>query len=300
MIAVNRLHIELTNICTLKCPGCARTTFINKFGADKFPNYNLEYDHLVNFLQDIDLNKKKIELCGNYGDPIYHKDIFKFIDFFKSKNAQVTIITNGSYKDSNFWQNLASILTEQDTVIFSIDGTAENFNQYRINGDWQSIEIGLSIIGNSIVNSVWKTIPFNYNEQQLDEIKILAKKYNIKKFFLDPSDRWDENTNRYKPVKFSGYREQAQIIWRQKINDISIEPKCYSGTEHYISAEGYYTPCCYVHDWRFYFKSEFYKNKKNFSISNNKLKQILKTTASFFDSIETTKPNYCSFSCPKL
>lgn len=300
MIAVNGLHLELTNICTLKCPGCARTTFINKFGSKNFKNHSLEYDQLINFLQDIDLNKKKIMLCGNYGDPLYHKDILKFVDYFKSKNAVVTIITNGSYKDGIFWQNLTQLMTAEDTVIFSIDGTAENSKLYRTNSNWQSIEIGLNVVGNSKVNSVWKTIPFKYNEHLLDEIKTLSEKYNIKNFVIDPSDRWDKNTEQFKPINFKGPREQAQIIWHKSINEININPKCRSGYEHYISAEGYYTPCCYVNDWRFYFVSEFYKNKKSFSISNNKLKQILETTASFFDSIETTKPNYCSFNCPKL
>lgn len=300
MIAVNGLHIELTNICTLKCPGCARTTFINKFGSNRFKNHSLEYDHLVNFLQDVELNKKRIVLCGNYGDPIYHKDILKFVDYFKSKNAEVTIITNGSYKDRIFWQNLTQLMTAQDTVIFSIDGTAENSKRYRINSDWQSIEIGLNVVGNSKVNSTWKTIPFNYNENQLDEIKTLSEKYNIKNFFVDYSDRWDKNTEQFKPVNFTGPREQAQIFWHKSMIEISIDPKCHLGYEHYISAEGYYTPCCYVHDWRFYYKSEFYKNKKSFAISNSKLKDILETTLTFFDSIEKTKPDYCSFNCPKL
>ena len=55
-------HIEPTNICTLKCPGCSRTQFINMF-PKKWKNNQLNLDHLKKFI-DIDISNKVFDLCG--------------------------------------------------------------------------------------------------------------------------------------------------------------------------------------------------------------------------------------------
>ena len=90
------LHIELTNLCTLKCPGCLRTQTISKW-PQHWRNYSLELDVLAKFL-DIDLQDKIITLCGNTGDPIYHPEFHNFVKYFKSRGARLRIFTNGSYR----------------------------------------------------------------------------------------------------------------------------------------------------------------------------------------------------------
>jgi acyl transferase domain-containing protein len=55
---ITGFHIEPTNICTLKCAGCARTRFIDQW-PQHWKNQNLSIDSLLQFL-DIDLTNKKI------------------------------------------------------------------------------------------------------------------------------------------------------------------------------------------------------------------------------------------------
>ena len=74
---ITGFHIEPTNICTLKCEGCARTRFIDQW-PQHWHNHSLDIDQLLNFL-DVDLSTKTIKLCGNYGDPIYHPDFINFV-----------------------------------------------------------------------------------------------------------------------------------------------------------------------------------------------------------------------------
>ena len=299
MIPFNGFHIELTNICTLKCAACSRTTFINKFGSKKFKTHSLVLEELKYFLQHTDLAGKVVSLCGNYGDPIYHKDFNLFVKYFKQQKAIVKIVTNGSYKTKEFWEELTNLLTQQDKIVFSIDGTPENFTTYRVNADWDSIETGLKVVGSSTVDSEWKYIPFNYNENDIDEVKLLSASYGIKKFNIHSSDRWDTPTSHLKPILFTGSREHAHVNWKDDPSQIEIAPECNAGKAHYITADGYYTPCCYVHDWRFYYKSEFYKNREKYKISNNTFKDILEQTTEFYNTITTVKPNYCTFNCPK-
>ena len=79
-------HIEPTNICTLKCPRCSRTKFIDKF-PNKWKNQELNLDQLINFI-DIPIQNKLFRLCGDYGDPIYYSRLFDLVKWIKTNNAE--------------------------------------------------------------------------------------------------------------------------------------------------------------------------------------------------------------------
>lgn len=297
---INGLHIETTNICTLKCPRCSRTEFLNKFGNKNWQNYNLNLDHLIKFLQGVDLNNKKINLCGTYGDPIYYNDLERLIKFFKNQGASITIITNGSYKTKQWWIDLISWLNINDTIVFSIDGLPTNFTEYRDNADWTSILKGIEVVTESNVTSIWKYIPFKFNENDINQAKKLSQDLGFTKFQIDPSDRWKNENDNLKPINFIGPRESSMTEYKQGKKTVSINPKCFSGLEHYITASGDYLPCCYVHDWRFYYKSYFYKNKEKFKIKNTTLLEIQKDLTYFYNDINLNKPDHCVFNCPTL
>ena len=99
---IKGFQIEPTNICTLKCSACARTRFIDQW-PQHWKNHSIDIDELLKFI-DIDLTGKKITLCGNYGDPIYHPDFIKLVIGLKSQGASISIITNGSYKKQEWWE----------------------------------------------------------------------------------------------------------------------------------------------------------------------------------------------------
>lgn len=299
---VSGLHIEPTNICTLKCPRCARTTFIEKFKQKSWQNSNLNFDDLTKFL-DIPLKDVLITLCGNYGDPIYYDDLFEMLRYFKQQQANIQLITNGSYKKIDWWSNLVSLLDENDKITFSIDGVPENFTKYRINGDWESIYHGLTVVANSKVKSVWKYIPFKYNIDSISQAKQLCSDIGIKQFELSRSDRWEGLDDPYKPLddNFNGARNEKIILWKNKSErNIEIDALCMNGDQHFITSDGFYTPCCFVNDWRFYYKSKFYKNKNLYDIKKTTMSNLLNQEQSFFDNIELDKPEFCTFNCPKV
>lgn len=297
---VSGFHLELTNKCMLKCSACARTTFINKFGIKNWQNSDLDLENLKQFL-DIDLTDLKFNLCGNLGDPIYYDQLFDLLRWLKSKSAIIDLVTNGSYKKQAWWEELVSILDSRDTIIFSVDGTPENFIKYRVNADWKSIEVGIRIAANSQVNTVWKYIPFSFNEDTIEQARSIATELGIGSFLISPSDRWTEN-DPLQPVTeiFNGPRTEYIVSWKSDKKNLDIIPRCINNRDqHYISATGHYMPCCYVGDWRFYYSSEFYKNQKEFDISNTTITNILNTTT-FYSTLLETKPKYCTFNCPKL
>lgn len=298
---IKGFHLELTNKCTLKCPRCARTTFIDKFGMGKWKNADLNLADLKRFL-DIDLTGLEFNLCGNNGDPIYHDGLFDLVRWVKSNLGIVSLTTNGSYKKKDWWEELVGIMDSRDTIVFSVDGIPENFTNYRINADWTSIETGMRVVGSSNINSVWKYIPFKFNENSINQAKSISDGLGIKMFSVRPSDRWIEND----PLKpdsdqFGGQRSDSIVIWRGKNQSVNVDPECLNtNSNHYISANGFYMPCCYVGDWRFYYASDFYKNQSQFDISNTTISEILKNTTDFYGTLLEKKHKYCTFNCPAV
>jgi organic radical activating enzyme len=194
---ITGFHIEPTNICTLKCSGCARTRFINQW-PQHWKNHSIDIDDLLTFI-DVDLVGMKITLCGNYGDPIYHPNFIELITRLKERGAVISIVTNGSYKNQEWWEQLVSKLTSDDAITFSVDGTPENFTQYRVNANWESIRTGMQVVANALCHSEWKYIPFSYNQHNIEEVKQLSKDIGIKHFQVEFSDRFDEQTEYLKP-----------------------------------------------------------------------------------------------------
>ena len=293
---VHGIHLEPTNLCTLKCSGCARTRFINQW-PQHWHNHSVDVSDLMQFL-DIDLHGLVVTMCGNYGDPIYHPDLLDLIKAFKSQGAVLDIITNGSYRKQSWWQELTNELSSDDSVTFSIDGIPENFTQYRVNGDWETIHDAINVCVESSCKTIWKFIPFSYNENNIQQARQLSMDLGMDQFKVDFSDRFDEVTMHFKPNEDKiAARWNNQQNWKQSIATQQLIPECQNGKMHYVSADGYYMPCCYTGDHRFYYKNEFGKNKRQYAIKDNTLSEILKKSVvgEFYDKL--TDHTVCQYNC---
>jgi len=293
-------HIEPTNICTLKCAGCARTRFIDQW-PQHWKNHSLDIDHLLTFL-DIDLKDKQIILCGNYGDPIYHPEFIEFVKKLKLTGARISIITNGSYRQAAWWKSLTDLLDGQDIIYFSIDGVPENFEQYRKNANWHSIQVGIETAVASDCQTVWKYIPFKFNQDNIDQARLLAKTLGMDEFMMDPSDRYDELTQDLVPDQKNmiGSKYNSMQLWKKQNIISKLDPKCQTGNQHFVTATGHYSPCCHLADHRFYYKSLFGKNKNHYDITQTTLSQILasKTVVEFYNNLNQNPG--CQYNCPSI
>ena len=295
-------HIEVTNMCTLECSGCARTRFIEQW-PKYWKNFNLDHEDLNNFL-DIDIKSMEFILCGNYGDPIYHPNLHKIINVLKTRGGNIKIVTNGSYKKSKWWLSILKLLDKNDTIVFSIDGIPENFTEYRKNGDWKSIELAIKECVKSEVKIIWKYIVFSFNEANIDEARELSKSFGVDEFEIHHSDRFDEKTMHLMPTEkiHIGARHSKQVKFKNQLEN-DINPRCKNNKdEHFITATGHYVPCCYIADHRFYYKTQFGKNRKEYSIKDIKFSELMQSenTQEFYSNIESTKPMPCQFNCPKI
>jgi MoaA/NifB/PqqE/SkfB family radical SAM enzyme len=285
-------------MCTLKCPRCSRTEFIEQF-PKQWTNKNLNLDHLKAFL-DIDLKGKAISLCGNYGDAIYYDQLFDMILYFKSQGAYIKLSTNGSYRTKEWWEQLNQLLDKNDEVVFAIDGTPENFKTYRINADWTSISEGIETLCQGSASLAWQYLLFSYNQNDVEQTRILANDLGFDRFFVLDSERWDHGTEWLTPTKINEI-SQSKITWKEQNSLLRVDPQCKNtNTSHYISADGFYTPCCWTAEHRWYYKTEFYKNRDLYDISKTTITKVLDHLKDFYNSLDDAKLNYCTFNCPKI
>lgn len=300
MIDIIGFHIEPTNICTLKCPGCARTRFKEQWPGH-WQNHNLDIDTLMRFL-DIDLTGKLITLEGNYGDSIYHPKFIELVAAFKKRKCRIGIVTNGSYRTVEWWIQLCKLLDNQDCITFSIDGTPDNFTEYRQNADWDSIMDGIAVCVSSMAKTVWKYIPFAFNEHSIEEARQLSQLYGMDEFIVRLSERFDTQTEHLIPVtNLIGNRKAPQDQVKQGVAQ-EVDPMCYNGKSYFISATGHFSPCCYLADHRFYYKTEFGKNQSAYDITTTTFTEIQtrSNVVEFYQRIIPNPPTVCQFNCPKV
>ena len=142
-------------------------------------------------------------------------------------------------------------------------------------------------------------IPFSFNEHDLENVKQLAQDLGIDKFVVNPSERFDDQTMHFKPKEnLIGVKWNAQQNWKQTPADKKINPECFNGlSTHFISADGYYMPCCHIGDHRFYYKTEFGKNRKQYSIMDTTFSEILnrKKVEEFYNTLAQHK--VCQYNC---
>jgi len=275
-------HIELSSLCTLKCPRCSRTEKPQTLERD---NLTLGF-FTKNFTKDILTQIKRITLCGYDGDPIYNREFIEICEYFKTINPKIelSIVTNGSYKPVVWWERLAKVLNKYDQVHFSLDGYDQESNEkYRINCDWNSIMEGVNALRKKPVRLVWDMIYFSFNYKHEDHMIALAKELNFdairqtksNKFnfyyqhydnSLDPiedyiskSGRYESNTIRLTKRKIydDSFKTAVQLYKKQSLVGDLI-PYCFIGTKGlFIDSRGYFYPCCWIINR---YNDEAYKN----------------------------------------
>lgn len=191
MIAWDHWHIEVSSICVLQCPRCPRAEV-----PESLLNRQLTLDFFqAQIGENIIKSIRKISFCGNDGDPIYAKDFLEIVKWIKTINPKIhlVIITNGSYKKSNWWEELANVLNEYDEIHWSLDGWDQFTNEiYRINSDWQSIIDGIKTFRfyNSSTFLVWASIAFRFNEHDLKQQRQLARQLGFDLYQLTKSTKF--------------------------------------------------------------------------------------------------------------
>ena len=253
------VQVELSSKCTLKCPRCPRT----ELKLD-YLNQEITLKEFVKIFTPSVLNQIKYLLfCGHTGDPIYAKDFLEIVDYVKSNSTtHLEIVTNGSYKDANWWNLLGCMLDEDDGVVFSIDGWDQKSNEkYRVNSDWDSIMLGIKTLSEASPCYInWSTIYFAFNQDKIETIAKLAERAGCDTFQLVKSAKFDgrylvRGIDPLKPTaEFvsddNNYKREKQVFGRddpfviEQTKQVHQWAKCLNGAKELnVTVEGYVYPC---------------------------------------------------------
>jgi MoaA/NifB/PqqE/SkfB family radical SAM enzyme len=179
-----KLHIEPSSRCTLRCPQCPRTEYIQNIELE-----DCEITSIVKLTEE----KKRMILCGNHGDPIYHPEFHELVSSVRTAHPNISIgmHTNGAFRNIDWWKKTSKIFDYRDTIVFSIDGLPTNNHLYRVNSKWESIENGIKTLVeyNPDIEIVWKWILFKYNQYDIDAGIELARKLGFHGFRIVKSVR---------------------------------------------------------------------------------------------------------------
>jgi MoaA/NifB/PqqE/SkfB family radical SAM enzyme len=314
LFSTRDIHIELSSKCTLKCPRCPRTELKPEQLNREISINEFKSSFTVKFLKHVN----KIIFCGDVGDPIYAKDLLDIVAYIKvNSSTRVTIVTNGSYKDTTWWTRLGNMLTAQDQVTFSVDGWDQESNeQYRVNSDFASIVLGAKTLRkHSTVHMKWSAIYFNFNQAHVGKIKDLAietgfdsfetvksSKFGYQYFSngvdrLQPNDYLVAKTHQYEKIQIP----LTNVPSTTAVTNTNRHPwaRCLNyKKELFINVDGLVFPC----PW---FNSEYQKNdfvqkyKDQLSIKTRTIDEILNDPIweEFVSGLDTMPLPICKMKC---
>jgi hypothetical protein len=190
---LEELQIETTSNCNAACPGCLRDPSYKITNIPKNCNLNIGvYEKLISDLKN---TLKLISFNGNYGDSLMHPHFLEMMEITASlcPNIQLMISTNGSYRNPDWWKQLAKILSKFDKsfVVFGIDGIDnETHSRYRVNTSFDKILINAKAFIDEGGIAIWKMIPFEWNAIYENRARELANEYGFAAFKRNKTSRY--------------------------------------------------------------------------------------------------------------
>jgi len=192
---IRSVGFELTSRCTLKCPYCIRTM---QKGTGKYYKGDLDLESVNRSLESCNWNR--VNDCNAYGDSIFYPKYHEFLDVIKYNNVnRYELHTAATGRGYDWWDKTIEKfldLQSHDTnvrIVFGIDGLKDTSNLHRIGQNFDEIFYAMeSSQKRGIHEVVWQFIPFRHNEQQIEEVKEVAKSIGVElKFTL--SNRFGED-----------------------------------------------------------------------------------------------------------
>ena len=288
---VRHLHLELSSLCNARCPRCAR----NRYG---FPT-NLGYEETnlsletimkslsVNFIQQL----QAILLCGNFGDFTANIESYEILKYFRDSNPNLKIElgTNGSARNSKFWQDIGSLKT---TCKFALDGLEDTHHLYRLDTDWAKIIANAKSFMSAGGIAVWQMIKFEHNAHQIDSCRELSKQLGFRRFELIDRQRDTgpvfarDGEFKYNLGSWSGPTDINLLIKAQEKSTplpvyngkTQVDCSIKKGKSVYISSDGKVYPCCYLG-----FSPETYKSRYFTNINKQIIPLIEKNSLHEYD-----------------
>lgn len=259
---LKQIHLEITNNCQASCPMCSR----NHHGGIENPLINLTSWTIEDFkaiiTQEVLDQVEHIYFCGNFGDPLLNDDLIEMCQYIKdNSDVYVRIHTNGSLRNTKWWERLAKAMPKEHVVIFALDGLEDTHSRYRIGTDYNKIVQNAQAFINAGGNAEWVYIVFEHNEHQVEIARQRAKDIGFSQFVVKNSSRfvgdpnfpvYDKEGNTVDVLKPSSNTvikfldTKALTNYKEIVNNTEIDCFVKKTKEIYIDAHRNLMPCCFL------------------------------------------------------
>lgn len=331
-----QLTLDITTHCNAKCPQCSRTDNLSG-GLKRHSNIPLMHWSIGQikavFTEEQLKTVRGIIFSPTWGDPMMNPDAYKIIDYLLEclpKGAHLTNITNGSMRNEEFWWKLGGLALvhrrKKFSTVFDIDGiNQEMHSKYRRNTKLKNVLNNMKAFNdNGASETVSQTIVFKHNQDYMNEIDELVKKYGTQHHTFVKSDRFqkDENGN-YKPYIFLDENGKEVILeWADKpwekthislqTENLKKEIVCKWATSNNlnINFDGQVWPCCYIgampHSQQrdnfnnYELMKEYNSNSFSYNVKYTPINEIIKSvwyTKTLQDSIANNPLPVCKKQC---
>ena len=281
---VRSFNLEITNRCTLACPECARTG--NPWVRANLTELPLSLlEQVFPAAEREHLEGLKVNMCGAYGDCIYHTRFHDVVRHLKSAGLKVMVETNGSHRTLDWWAKTCDLLGDGDAITFSVDGLEDTNHIYRVNSRWSDIVAAMEYCAPRVFVS-WKFIIFRHNEHQVEDAKALARTFGVRDVTFKKSARFSEGdplaprADEYIGVvsrnRMAIRALQAKDVAAEEFDrQVRIRQNCLSGKDLAITAQGYLYPCtsCETSDMTTWFS----RNRAHFDLREHSIRTILQS-----------------------
>lgn len=244
------VHVEASSKCNAWCPACPRNN--NGFGLapdvieqDLSPG---KFEEIVSGLP----NLYGVQFCGNLGDPLASAHIDELIDISKRYAKKIQIHTNGSLRNTKWWNDLAkNLVGVEHDVWFGIDGLAGVHEIYRQGTDFEKIMKNAQEFIAAGGHATWQFIPYKHNEHQVLECLKLSQQMKFKKFHLAKLYRKKTLARHYKTGQEFDLLPTDSMRSLTNIDRVKVaveDKNCMhlSMPSIYVSAAGNVSRCCYL------------------------------------------------------
>lgn len=276
---INTVHIEPTSRCNLLCPQCSRVHG-DSLNPD-MPLSDLLWETIEpSFTSEFCKSLDHVYFCGNYGDPLASNHFLTILENLHRLGVRkMSIFTNGSLRDPEYFRNLVKLLGPQGKIVFAIDGLEDTNHIYRRGVIWSKVESNLKSFLAAGGNVRWDYLIFEHNAHQVEEARELAGSLGVAEFraksttrFVEPAvargqrlispvsiqDRYTKEKNILKPIEESRvFAEKVQKVaeehgnFDQYILDTDIKCKTQLEKNIYIDFTGRVWPCCWLGSGRY-------------------------------------------------
>jgi MoaA/NifB/PqqE/SkfB family radical SAM enzyme len=183
---IERIELELTSTCNLKCPLCIREIT----GASMDNNYR-PLEEVIAQLENYP-KLRFLSIAGPISEPTSYPWLPELITYINKRNIEISLYINGDTRNDSYYRKLGVLFRNRPGYIyFTICGSTQELHErYRVNSKLDRVIRRLEIVNKYSNNrGILTWIVFNYNEEDfLANYQRFKDKYRTEFFHTLPMD----------------------------------------------------------------------------------------------------------------